>query len=179
MNGYFLPHLHGFPARLIAPGTYGEVNVKWLTEIELVQERVPGYYDTQGWKPDHVHTMSRIDEPRSAEIIHLSGAPVPIHGIAFAGERGIAGVEVNDGRGWMPARIDYGPSPLAWSLWSLEWRPPGPGSYDLVVRATDGAGQLQESRSQRDGAGRGHGLHAPAGDGCRLVGSCGPLIKSC
>ena len=85
MNGYFLPHLHGFPARLIAPGTYGEVNVKWLTEIELVRERVPGYYDTQGWKPDHVHTMSRIDEPRSAEIIHLSGAPVPIHGIAFAG----------------------------------------------------------------------------------------------
>ena len=154
MNGYFLPHLHGFPARLIAPGTYGEVNVKWLTEIELVRERVPGYYDTQGWKPDHVHTMSRIDEPRSGETIHLSGGPVPIHGIAFAGERGIAGVEVNDGRGWMPARIDYGPSPLAWSLWSLEWRPPGPGSYDLVVRATDGAGRLQESRS--------HGT-APAG----------------
>jgi DMSO/TMAO reductase YedYZ molybdopterin-dependent catalytic subunit len=39
MNGEPLPPEHGFPVRLIAPGWYGVANVKWLTRIEVLDQR--------------------------------------------------------------------------------------------------------------------------------------------
>ena len=39
MNGVPLPPEHGFPLRLIAPGWYGVANVKWLTRIEVLDQR--------------------------------------------------------------------------------------------------------------------------------------------
>ncbi|EYD76285.1 putative sulfite oxidase [Rubellimicrobium mesophilum DSM 19309] len=39
MNGEPLPDVHGFPARLIAPGWYGIANVKWLKRIEVRDRR--------------------------------------------------------------------------------------------------------------------------------------------
>ena len=33
------PPANGFPVRLIAPGWYGVANVKWLTRIEVVDQR--------------------------------------------------------------------------------------------------------------------------------------------
>ena len=38
MNGEALPHRHGFPARAIVPGYFGEKHVKWITRIELAGE---------------------------------------------------------------------------------------------------------------------------------------------
>ena len=35
MNGEPLPQKHGYPARIITPGRYGEKHVKWVTRIEL------------------------------------------------------------------------------------------------------------------------------------------------
>jgi DMSO/TMAO reductase YedYZ molybdopterin-dependent catalytic subunit len=44
MNGEPLPAEHGFPVRLIAPGCYGVANVKWLTRIELIDQRYAGRF---------------------------------------------------------------------------------------------------------------------------------------
>jgi DMSO/TMAO reductase YedYZ molybdopterin-dependent catalytic subunit len=44
MNGEPLPREHGFPLRLIAPGWYGIANVKWLTRIEVVDQRFAGRF---------------------------------------------------------------------------------------------------------------------------------------
>jgi DMSO/TMAO reductase YedYZ molybdopterin-dependent catalytic subunit len=44
MNGEPLPHGHGFPVRLIAPGWYGVANVKWLTRIEVRDGRHAGRF---------------------------------------------------------------------------------------------------------------------------------------
>lgn len=41
-NGAALPREHGYPARLIAPGWHGVVNVMWLTRIELSARRCAG-----------------------------------------------------------------------------------------------------------------------------------------
>ena len=43
MNGAPLPPQHGFPLRLVVPGWYGMTNVKWLTEITVVEEPFGGY----------------------------------------------------------------------------------------------------------------------------------------
>src|SRR4051794_5401881 len=44
MNGVPLPREHGFPLRLIAPGWYGVANVKWLTRIEVMDQRYAGRF---------------------------------------------------------------------------------------------------------------------------------------
>ena len=37
MNGEPLPDRHGYPARVIVPGYFGEKHVKWLTRIEVAR----------------------------------------------------------------------------------------------------------------------------------------------
>jgi DMSO/TMAO reductase YedYZ molybdopterin-dependent catalytic subunit len=148
MNGVPLPHRHGYPARVLVPGTYGEVSVKWVDRIELTAEAIEGYYERQGWEPFFVETTSRFDRPRNGQELSLRSTPVvELGGVAFAGDRGVSTVEVSTDGGvtWKEAAIDYAPSPLAWALWSAEWEPQSPGEYALRVRATDGRGSIQSS----------------------------------
>ncbi|MDQ3163800.1 MAG: molybdopterin-dependent oxidoreductase, partial [Actinomycetota bacterium] len=111
MNGEDLPDRHGYPARLIVPGAYGEVSVKWIDRIELIDDDREGYYEKQGWQAQRVHTMSRIDLPAEEKPV---SSPVEVRGAAFAGNRGIRKVEVstNGGGRWNEAEIDYQPSDL-------------------------------------------------------------------
>jgi DMSO/TMAO reductase YedYZ molybdopterin-dependent catalytic subunit len=162
MNGVPLPDRHGYPARLLVPGTYGEVSVKWVDRIELVGEPVEGYYERQGWRPWFVHTTSRFDRPISGQSLSLVREPaVDLGGVAFAGDRGISKVEVSvdDRRTWQETAIDYQASPLSWSLWSYQWRPSNPGDYMLAVRATDGTGALQVSKRRGVAPSGATGLH--------------------
>lgn len=154
MNGVPLPHRHGYPARVLVPGYFGEKHVKWLTRIEVATAEAKGFYETQGWGPDFVvPTRSRIDVPYYDEQINLRDAPdgIAVKGVAYGGDRGIGKVEVSfDGGGnWSAARIDYPGTKLTWALWSFDWRPAGPADYWIVVRATDGEGELQELDEDR------------------------------
>ncbi len=162
MNGEPLPDRHGYPARIVVPGLFGEKSVKWVTRVELVDYEAKGFYETQGWGPNFVQpTRSRIDAPDFSRPLR-AGETVPLLGIAYGGDRGISKVEVStdDGRNWREARIDHQGSKLSWSVWSHDWRPEGPGAYSLVVRATDGDGELQTSEVRRAGSGMGTtGLH--------------------
>jgi DMSO/TMAO reductase YedYZ molybdopterin-dependent catalytic subunit len=146
MNGEPLPDRHGYPVRILHPGGYGELSVKWVDRIELAAAQEEGYYERQGWSAQRVHTMSRIDDPRTGDVLP-AGRRVEVRGIAFAGDRGISRVEVStdDGGTWEEAELDYAPSRLAWALWSFGWEPSGPGEHVLAVRATGGDGEPQET----------------------------------
>ena len=147
MNGEPLPERHGYPARVIVPGLFGKNNVKWITRIELANVDVRGFYEQQGWGPSFVvPTTSRFDDPVHGQTLHVSeGTAVLLKGIAYAGARGVNGVEVSvdNAQTWHTAQLDYQGAPMAWVFWSYEWRPMQPGAYVLVVRATDGTGTLQ------------------------------------
>ncbi|HEY1330740.1 MAG TPA: molybdopterin-dependent oxidoreductase [Actinomycetota bacterium] len=146
MNGETLPDRHGYPARVLVPGTYGEVNVKWVDQVELLDASRAGYYERQGWRPERVQTTSRFDRPVSGQTVSLAAQPgVPVGGVAFAGDRGISKVEVSfdGGASWAQAALGYQPNSMTWALWSLTWNPSLPGTYTLLVRATDGRGQTQ------------------------------------
>jgi DMSO/TMAO reductase YedYZ molybdopterin-dependent catalytic subunit len=150
INGSPLPQTHGFPARILVPGMYGEKSVKWVTRIELVDHDAKGFYEQQGWGPDFVvPTRSRFDFPYYDQAIKLQPT-VALKGIAFGGDRGVTRVEVSTdgGRTWNEAKILYPGSRLTWALWSYDWRPAGPGEYKLIVRATDGAGTLQTAEDR-------------------------------
>jgi len=175
MNGEPLPRRHGFPLRLIVPGLYGEKNPKWLTRIELLDEADGrlhrrhgcGFYKEQGWgrQGDSIPTHSRFDAPQVRgdhfEAPFQTGKAVKLSGMAFGGDRGISKVEVSSDNGetWDDAEITKPGTKLSWSLWSYQWVPDEEGETMLVVRATDGSGNLQigEYRDQvPDGA---TGLH--------------------
>ena len=150
MNGAALPERHGYPARVIVPGLYGEKHVKWVTRIELVDHDAQGFYEQQGWGPNFaVATSSRIDMPDFAQPVRV-GTPITLKGVAFAGDRGVSRVEVStdDGRTWREARRDYPGTRLTWALWSYAWRPANPGEYKLAVRATDGTGAVQTAEER-------------------------------
>jgi DMSO/TMAO reductase YedYZ molybdopterin-dependent catalytic subunit len=154
MNGVELPDRHGFPARAIVPGYFGEKHVKWLTRIEVTKANSKGFYETQGWGPNFiVPTRSRIDVPYNEMWIKVAEATkgVPVKGVAFGGDRGISRVEFSsdDGENWDDAKIDYPGTKLSWALWSFDWKPDEVDDYTLVVRATDGDGKLQEYEEDR------------------------------
>jgi DMSO/TMAO reductase YedYZ molybdopterin-dependent catalytic subunit len=154
MNGVPLPHRHGYPLRAIVPGYFGEKNVKWLTRIELADANVKGFYEAQGWGPDFITpTRSRIDVPDYEARFSISELqqPIEVKGIAHGGDRGISRVELSfdDGKSWRDTEIYYAGGDLAWSLWKAEWRPDAAGDYVLVVRATDGEGDVQEWEDDR------------------------------
>ena len=142
LNGDPLPRKHGYPLRVLGTGTYGMKNPKWLTHIEVAAAAPDGFWEKQGWDPDApVQTMSRIDAPGSRTV---APGDVLIQGIAFAGDRGVQGVEVSTDKGqtWRPAELQPALGPLTWVFWK-QTASLSPGSYDVWVRATDAKGQPQ------------------------------------
>jgi DMSO/TMAO reductase YedYZ molybdopterin-dependent catalytic subunit len=144
MNGEPLKPEHGYPLRLLVPGIYGMKNVKWITGLEAIDYDLKGFWQRRGWDDRAEYkTMSRIDAPAST----IKGE-AEIAGIAFAGDRGISRVEVSTdgGASWEAAEIKPALSPYTWVLWHKRWTPPQTGKHRLVVRATDGRGNLQTSQ---------------------------------
>jgi DMSO/TMAO reductase YedYZ molybdopterin-dependent catalytic subunit len=164
MNGAPLPDRHGYPLRVIVPGYFGEKNVKWLTRIEVTDANAKGFYEAQGWGPDFIVPIrSRIDVPDDWAFVSLGKliAPIEVKGIAYGGDRGISRVELSfdDGQTWSDAEIYYSGGDLAWSLWKAQWPPATAGDYALVVRATDGEGDVQEWEKERGPFSGASGLH--------------------
>jgi len=153
MNGEPLPAQHGFPARLVVPGLYGYVSAtKWISEIELTRlEDFDGYWIPRGWAKDApIKTQSRIDVPR---VNSIPAGLTPIAGVAWAGIRSVAKVEVrvtpagqdrDANQEWMEARLSEPLSQSSWRQWLVEWEAT-PGNYLIEVRATDGDGVTQTS----------------------------------
>jgi DMSO/TMAO reductase YedYZ molybdopterin-dependent catalytic subunit len=142
MNGEALDATHGSPVRLIVPGIYGMKNVKWLKRIELLDRDVKGYWQRRGWDDSAPYqTAARIDVARAGR----AGEPAVVAGVAFAGDRGIARVEVSTdaGKTWSDAELRPPLANNSWVLWQLEWSPERSGSHTVVARATDETGALQ------------------------------------
>ncbi|MBI2303267.1 MAG: molybdopterin-dependent oxidoreductase [Chloroflexi bacterium] len=146
MNGEPLSPKHGFPARIIVPGIYGMKNVKWVTDIELVDHDFLGFWQEVGWSDEaSIKTTSRIDWPVNG--LRLPMGMVGLTGVAVGGDRGIVRVEVSTdgGKQWQPAQLQEARSSYSWVLWRYSWFPAGPGTYDIKVRAIDGTGWPQAS----------------------------------
>ncbi len=144
MNGVTIPLDHGYPARLLVPNIYGMKNVKWVRSIECVTFDFLGYWMERGWSDIAVvNTNTRIDTPsRSAK---MGAGPIEIAGIAFAGARGVAKVDVSTdgGKTFIAAELEPALGPLSWVRWKLDWVPPGPNKYQIVARTTDKTGALE------------------------------------
>ncbi len=138
MNGRQLPREHGFPARILIPGSWGKVNVKWVTGIEVLTENEDGFWSE--WEgTSSVNTVAKLWYARPT----ADGFEVAGH--AYAGSRGISAVEVSvdGGDSWEEAILSGAlPHSATWRQWRYEWQP-DEERVDVTVRAIDGDGQLQ------------------------------------
>ncbi|WP_128904051.1 molybdopterin-dependent oxidoreductase [Halorubrum amylolyticum] len=146
MNGTELPPSHGHPVRVLIPGHWGETNVKWLSEIELLNVEEDGYWEERGWEgTGEVKTVAKLwDEG----ITERGDGRIELAGHAYAGTRGIERVEVSTdgGDSWTDAALsDSLPDADVWHQWRHVFDPDG--THEVVVRAVDGEGtrQIRES----------------------------------
>jgi len=167
MNGEVLPRAHGYPARALIPGHWGEINVKWITEIEILDEEMDGYWEQRGWQgTGPVITVAKLHA-----VNDLDDGTKQVAGHAYAGTRGIEAVEVtvDGGETWEEAELseplpetageppeEVGQTPFGedvWRQWKYEYDPTEAGAM-VTVRARDGNGDLQpEERSDSFPAG--------------------------
>ena len=160
LNGAPLPAAHGYPARLLVPGLYGQyAGVKWLTALDLAAPGHVDYWVRRGWPvgPVRVRPHARIDHPRPGR---CGTGLVAVRGVAWAPPDGLRAVEVSvDGGTWRPAELARALSGTAWRRWEAVVAL-APGSHTLRARAVPRCGPPQrEDRTPPFPAGAG-GLHA-------------------
>jgi DMSO/TMAO reductase YedYZ molybdopterin-dependent catalytic subunit len=140
MNGTELPQGHGHPVRTLIPGHWGEINVKWITEIEVLDQEAEGYWEERGWHgTGPVETVAKFHA-----VNHRDDGTAQVGGHAYAGTRGVETVEVSTDGGdtWSEATLSEPlPGDDVWRQWAHEFEPSG--THEVVVRAVDGNGDLQ------------------------------------
>ena len=162
MNGAPLPVPHGFPLRAIVPGWEGAYAVKWLRQIQVIEQEHEGFFVKTGYR----YPVRRVAPGASVppeEMAPLTGLAVKsiltsppdgsttrtgtviAGGFAWAGEANITEVEVSTDNGstWRQAKLGADKAPYAWRQFTYEWQVTEPGSYLLLSRATDDLGRTQ------------------------------------
>jgi DMSO/TMAO reductase YedYZ molybdopterin-dependent catalytic subunit len=154
MNGAPLPAAHGFPLRLVAPRWYGIANVKWLTRIEVSDQRFLGPFMTEKYVTVREETSddgSKVLKRSSVGKSQLKSMTAKvtvkdgrhrIHGAAWGGPVARVEVKVDDGP-WKPATIDPAPDRFAWKFWHVDWSPVPAGEHTITSRSIDTAGTVQ------------------------------------
>jgi DMSO/TMAO reductase YedYZ molybdopterin-dependent catalytic subunit len=158
MDGAPIPPEHGGPVRVVVPGWYGVASIKWLAEIEVLDEDRGSHWETVDYaieEPDPRNGRVRrvpltemqpkaqvTAPPRDAAVPH---GPVTVEGLAWAGRSPVAQVHVSDDGGatWDLATLVADPQPYDWVGWRYVWQPRTAGRHELRVRCTDAAGATQ------------------------------------
>ena len=166
MNGEVLAPEHGAPLRLVVPGYAGVRSAKWLTRIEVRDRPSDAPIQAKDYKlfpasvakedADWDRGLTIEEMPLNAAICapvdgaHIGAGACEIAGYAVAFGRAVSRVEVsvNDGTDWLQAELTSQPdSPWSWTQWHVTVDL-SPGLHVLVVRAVDGAGQMQPERPE-------------------------------
>nr|WP_245902782.1 hypothetical protein [Salinigranum rubrum] len=133
--------------------------MKWLTEIEVLEEEMDGYWEKRGW-----HGTGPVNTVAKLHSVSRDGDRVRVGGHAYAGTRGIERVEVSTdgGDSWteatlsepLPGAVDAQTGESlreeaedAWRMWEYTYDATEP--HEVVVLAVDGTGTLQEETEQR------------------------------
>ena len=166
-DGHDLPFDHGFPLRIWIPDLYGMKQPKWITAIEVTDVYKEGYWVSRNWDEiARVNTTSVIDTVALQALADDSDRKlVPVGGIAYAGARGISGVEVKvDDGPWQPAHLRAPLSETTWVIWRFDW-PFEAGDHTLAVRCNEAVGTPQIEADQSPRPSGSTGIHTFDVDG--------------
>jgi DMSO/TMAO reductase YedYZ molybdopterin-dependent catalytic subunit len=164
MNGQPLPAVHGGPLRLVTPGFYGTMQVKWLSRLrfdaaesdhtsQIPHYRTPRSPIAPGENFVPTYANSEPNWRMKIKSVILSPAPkskvpaagVNVEGVAFNdGDCPIEAVLVSGDRGqsWLPAQLKVPKSSYAWYRWKATLKM-SPGEQQIWARAIDRLGRTQ------------------------------------
>ena len=164
LNGQPLPAIHGGPVRLVTPGYYGTMHIKWLSQLRFTPgesdhtSQIPHYRTPrQPIKPgqpyDFTYANSDPNWRMKIKSVVLSPAPgrrvspgeIDVRGVAFNdGESRIESVLVStdEGRTWQAADLAVPDSPYAWYGWRTKVKLAF-GNRQIWARAFDRQGRSQ------------------------------------
>ena len=164
-NGERINPSQGYPMRLLVPGYEGNMNVKWLHRIKLVEEPVMAINETmqytmrvagpkiwQFYFPQEVKSFVTHPSPG----LTLKGPGYyEISGLAYSGNGRIAKVMVSadGGKSWAQAALDAPVLSKALTRFRMPWRWDGQPVV-LQSRAWDEAGNVQPTRAELSGRAR-------------------------
>lgn len=173
MNGEDLPADHGYPVRVVVPGTVGARNVKWVGKITVSAQESGSHWqqnDYKGFSPgtdwdtvdfrsapaiQELPIQSAITTPADGAMVDRSSEEVTVKGYAWSGGgREVVRVDVSldGGKTWQVAQLKDGEKeapPLpgrawAWKLWEVQAPlPPGVQQLEIVCKAVDNSYNTQ------------------------------------
>ena len=180
MNGAPLPHLHGFPARLILPGWTGTYWMKHVTSIKAVTKPEAGFWMKAAYRiplgrfplvARFTSQETAVNTPITEIVVNslitnpVDGAnvrmgPISVGGIAWDGGYGINTVEVSSdgGRTWTAATLGEDLGRFAFRTFSYTLSPKARGKQTVMARATNKIGQTQTSELIHNPAGYHHNV---------------------
>ena len=176
MNGEPLPHLNGFPARIIVPGWTATYWVKHVIKIAAVTKPFDGFWMKSAYRiplgkfplvARFIGQETAINAPVTEMVVNsliahpLEGARVEagrrtaISGFAWDGGYGIGRVEVSadGGKNWSEAVLGEDLGPYALRGWSHEFTPERRGKTTIAARATNSIGETQTAELIQNPAG--------------------------
>ncbi|MCE5971955.1 sulfite dehydrogenase [Sinirhodobacter sp. WL0062] len=159
-NGEALRKEHGYPVRLCVPGWEGNMWVKWLRRIEVMEGPVESREETSKYTDTLEDGTSRkwtwvmdaksvITSPSPQMPIKHGNGPLVITGLAWSGRGAITKVDVSldGGKNWKEARLANPGQPMALTRFYLDINWQGEEML-LQARATDDTGYVQPTKDQ-------------------------------
>jgi sulfane dehydrogenase subunit SoxC len=158
-NGEPIRPEQGYPLRLLVPGWEGNVNVKWLRRIKVMDQPAMTRWETSKYTdlmPDGTARQFTFDMDAKSLITRPSGGDAlpgagtyELTGLAWSGRGAIAKVEIttDGGSTWTPAELQAPVLPLAHTRFRWSWRWDGREAL-LASRCTDDGGYVQPSLAE-------------------------------
>ena len=175
MNGQTLPHLNGYPARVVVAGWTATYWMKHVSNIQLsakpldsfwmqkayrvpsamfpVDHPFPSQDNATSWPITDIVVNSLVADPIDGTRQPATGFTV--QGVAWDRGHGIKQVEVSldGGATWKPARLGNDTGRFAFRAFSFDTGQLAPGNYVVSSRATNNAGETQVDKLKFNPAG--------------------------
>ena len=158
-NGERLNPGNGYPMRLLLPGYEGNMNVKFLRRIKLVEQPAMSYYEARTYsqilpsgKAYRFYFLQEVKSfiTRPSHGMALKGPGLyEISGLAYSGNGRIEKVMVSadGGQSWAQAALQEPVLSKAFTRFRMPWRWDG-GPATLQSRAWDEADNVQPTRTE-------------------------------
>ena len=158
-NGERLMPGNGYPMRLLLPGYEGNMNVKFLRRLKVVEQPAFSMYEARTYAPilpsGKAYRFYFLQEVKSFITFPSHGHALKgpglyeISGIAYSGTGRIEKVTVSadGGQSWAQAALQGPVHSKAFTRFRLPWRWNG-GPATLMSRAWDESGEVQPTRAE-------------------------------
>lgn len=158
-NGERVRPSNGYPIRLLLPGYEGNMNVKWLRRIKVIEAPVmardeTSHYtilqrDGKAWQFYFPQDVKSVITRPSPGLTMKDAGLYEISGLAWSGKGRITKVEVSadGGKTWASSALQEPVLPIAATRFRMAWQWDG-GPASLQSRAVDDQGNVQPTRDK-------------------------------